>query len=302
MTRIPTASPAPQPRSRITAQGLHIQRSGRPDALPLVLLPGWAMHHGVFDSLAHRLGDAVDLWRIDLPGHGKSRPLPDASQPLPHWLNALLDAAPARAIWAGWSLGGRLAAQITLDHPQRVAGLVMLASNPQFIRNARWPHGMAPAHFNAFAKTVRTDYEATLMRFLHLQVNGMNNARATLQTLRRRVFEFGRPSEQALQQGLHLLKTLRYDDRFAQIACLTLLLLGERDTLTPPAAGLALLDNLAAGAAVTLPGAGHAPFLSHTDATAAHLKAFIASVAVRWRTAAPSHTAMNLHSLSTPRF
>ena len=268
----------------MTAFGLHVRRSGHPDAPPLVLLHGWAMHHGIFDGLAGQLGAAVDLWRIDLPGHGQSRAPVNTREPLPHWLAALLDAAPRRAIWAGWSLGGRLAAQVALHDPQRVAGLILLASNPQFIRDSHWPHGMDPKHFAAFVNAVHTHYENTLMRFLALQVNGMRNARATLQTLRRRVFEFGRPGERALQQGLQLLETLRYDERFADMACPTLLLLGERDLLAPPAAGLALSDTLADGAAVTLRGAGHAPFLSHTAVTAEHMKAFVARVA-----ALPSH-------------
>lgn len=262
----------------MTSLGLHVRRSGHPDAPPLVLLHGWAMHHGIFDGLADHLGAAVDLWRIDLPGHGQSRAPVDTSEPLPHWRAALLDAAPPRAIWAGWSLGGRLAAQITLDDPQRVAGLILLASNPQFIRDSHWPHGMDPKHFAAFVNAVHTDYENTLMRFLALQVNGMCNARATLQTLRRRVFEFGRPDERALQQGLHLLEMLRYDERFADMACPTLLLLGERDLLAPPAAGLALLDALTDGSAVTVRGAGHAPFLSHTAAIAEYIKTFVSRV------------------------
>ena len=53
------------------SDGLHIAVVG--NGPPLVLLHGWAMHGGVFATLAQRLRERHTLYIVDLPGHGLSR-------------------------------------------------------------------------------------------------------------------------------------------------------------------------------------------------------------------------------------
>ncbi len=51
---------------------------------------------------------------------------------------------------------------------------------------------------------------------------------------------------------------------------------GERDTLAPPAAAAWLAQALPAARLLRVPGAGHAPFLSHPEAFRDALVAFLA--------------------------
>ncbi len=52
---------------------------------------------------------------------------------------AVLQQAPDKAIWLGWSLGGLVASQIVLTHPERVQALVTVASSPCFSARDEWP-------------------------------------------------------------------------------------------------------------------------------------------------------------------
>ena len=69
---------------------------------------------------------------IDLPGHGRSRPVPAARASIRHHAEAVLrvldDRGIARAIVCGNSMGGGVALRLAASWPDRVAGLVLVAS------------------------------------------------------------------------------------------------------------------------------------------------------------------------------
>lgn len=54
------------------------------------------------------------------------------------YFEAVLQQAPDKAIWLGWSLGGLVASQIALTHPERVQALVTVASSPCFSARDEW--------------------------------------------------------------------------------------------------------------------------------------------------------------------
>ena len=43
---------------------------------PLVLVHGWGMHGGLMRDLAVDLSENFQVFVVDLPGHGRSEPLP----------------------------------------------------------------------------------------------------------------------------------------------------------------------------------------------------------------------------------
>jgi pimeloyl-ACP methyl ester carboxylesterase len=109
---------------------------------PVVLLHATLHDHTDFDAVAGPLAAAGHrVLAVDWPGHGRS-PAPAGSEPpgsgsagsglvtAPLLADVLadfvaeLDLAPA--VFIGNSVGGYAAARLALDHPDRVAGLVLV--------------------------------------------------------------------------------------------------------------------------------------------------------------------------------
>ncbi|MFF7073790.1 alpha/beta fold hydrolase [Streptomyces pseudovenezuelae] len=121
----------PQPDSRfVVVDGLqiHYKRAGRGPAL--VLLHGSASSLQHFDRAAALLSESFDVIRPDLPGCGLTGPRPDRDYRVPAYATTVatfLEAlgVPRYAV-AGNSLGGNIAWNLALDHPERVTGLVLV--------------------------------------------------------------------------------------------------------------------------------------------------------------------------------
>jgi pimeloyl-[acyl-carrier protein] methyl ester esterase len=262
-----------QSRTLDNPHGLHIDVVGH--GPPLVLLHGWAMHGGVFAPLRDRLQATRTLYLVDLPGHGGSRDsrLPLAIAPVVDALAARLPPAP----WLGWSLGGLFALQAAQRHPAAVRALVMLCASPRFVKGDDWAFGMSAEIFRDFATGLRTDYRATLDRFIALEAFGSDDARGELRTLRSEVFARGEPAAHVLADGLDLLETSDLRAALPGLQVPSLWLSGRRDRLVDPRAMRAAAALAPDADAATLDHAGHAPFLTHADAVAARLLDFIAA-------------------------
>lgn len=250
---------------------LYTETSGHgPD---LVLLHGWGLHGGVWDTLVPLLEDAFRVTRIDLPGHGYS-PW-SGEQDLDAIAAAVLSAAPPRAHWAGWSLGGMVALRAALLQPVRVTALVCIASSPCFVRKPDWHSAMLPQLLDSFADELEQDYTRTLNRFLALQVRGSTHAGAVLRQLRETLLVRGRPRPEGLRVGLSVLRNADLRAAAGQLHCSVLLVMGERDTLVPPAAGRAAAALLPGAQLVTIDAAGHAPFIAAPATVACRLRYFL---------------------------
>lgn len=254
---------------------LQIQTRGQgPD---LVLLHGWAMHSGVFAGLAERLSARYTLHLVDLPGHGGSRgsALPLALEPV---VEEIAAHAP-RALWAGWSLGGLFALHAAATRPEAVRGLALLCASPRFVRGEDWPLGMSPEIFRGFALGLRSDYRATLERFIALEAFGSDDARHEMRMLREEVFARGEPAAQVLADGLALLETADLRATLPGLSMPSLWLAGRRDRLVDARAMRAAAAQVPGAEVVVVEHAGHAPFLTHADEVAAAIAALDARAA-----------------------
>lgn len=229
----------------------------------LVLLHGWGMNGGVWATLLPRLTPHFRVTRIDLPGHGGSPFDPEADS-IGAWGEACLAAAPERAVWLGWSLGGQVAQWVAVNHPGRVAGLVSVCGSPRFTRADDWPHGMVRGTLQQFAGALAANYRQTLDRFLALQVRGDDDARATLRLLRQEIATRPEADPRALEMGLGLLRGVDLREELLRLCVPSLWLFGERDQLIPSgvAEDLRLLLSAQRPDIRVLPRAAHAPFIS----------------------------------------
>ncbi|WP_210396856.1 alpha/beta fold hydrolase [Motiliproteus sediminis] len=225
--------------------------------LPLVLLHGWGFNAGVWDGLTPQLEADYCLYHVALPGFGGSN---DETRidTMASLADRLADAVESPAIWLGWSLGGTVAAAVAARHPGKVRGLLTLSTNPCFVHKGDWP-GMAPAIFDAFYSGVGSDAAKTLGRFLLLQGQGDDAAKAVVRELKPVLATDATPA--ALLAGLD---RLAEDHRgyFAELAMPRRYLFGEGDALVPAEVAA---SPLLAERAQLIAAAGHALPVSARD-------------------------------------
>ena len=251
---------------------LYYERHGHgPD---VVLIHGWAQHGGLWTDVARALSAACRVTVPDLPGHGHSRDFLPREFTADILAEEVRRVVPGPAIWVGWSLGGFVALAAAEHYPETVAKLVLVGGTPKYVQSPDWPHAMSLPVLEQFSRDLERDYVATLERFLSLQM-AAGEDRAVLRRLRDEMFRHGEPTAVALHEGLRL---LREEDRRAAlpgIAVPALVVHGARDRITPVGAARFLAATLPHARLELVPGAGHAPFLSHTKFFLEKLEDFI---------------------------
>jgi len=230
----------------------------------IVLLHGWGMNADVWEGILPALTKQFRVTLLDLPGHGRSLDsLADYSlKNLATTINAFI---PQNAILVGWSLGGMIATQLTVNNPNNIRKLVLVASAPQFVRDDTWPDGTDAEVLDSFARDLKQNYPQTIKRFIAIQAMGSEHAREQQHILRERVFRHGNPQPAALEAGLAILRHTNLRPELAKITCPTLLISGEHDALFRPGAAKKTQSMMTNARLSIIPGAGHAPFLSHPD-------------------------------------
>lgn len=254
------------------------RRSGRIYARSLgqgpevVMVHGWGMHGGVWRDFAGQLAENFRVTLVDLPGHGRSGMV--ANFDLDGWCEELLAVAPPTAHWLGWSLGAAASLHFAHRYPHRCMSLVMMAGNARFSQSDDWPHAMAPDLLAKFAGDMLVDCHHTLLRFLGLQVWGLEHAKELMKQLRARVEECEPPAPAALRAGLEILRSADLRDALADLRTPLLLVMGGRDRLVPLLSGRAMADLAPVADLHEIPLAGHVPFLTHPEECARVLEEF----------------------------
>ncbi len=230
---------------------------------PLVMLHGWGMHGGIWQSTAERFADNHEVHVVDLPGHGESSP-PDSFT-----LDNVVDQLDAKfeqpVTVIGWSLGGIIAQHWATQAPHKIKRLVLVATTPSFAQRDDWDNGMPQETLSQFAAELEKNFAVTLRLFLALQVRGSEAERELLSVLRELLFVRGEPHLKALRGGLNILRDADLRSELPEINQPALVIAGQRDKLTPPAASHFMAQAMPNARMVEITGAAHAPFLSHQD-------------------------------------
>ena len=236
----------------------------------LVLLHGWGLNAQVWDCITPELSAHFTLHLVDLPGYGRSGEW--GAMTLEAMAEKVLENAPERAIWLGWSLGGLVASQIALNHPTRVQALVTVASSPCFSARDEWP-GIKPEVLSGFQQQLSEDFQRTVERFLALQTLGTESARQDARALKQAVLSLPMPSSEALNGGLEILKTADLREPLTALDLPFLRLYGRLDGLVPRKIVPQLDAQWPQSESFIFDKAAHAPFISHPQAFCAPLVA-----------------------------
>lgn len=241
--------------------GLYWQTIGEGDR-DLVLLHGWGLNAEVWGCMVERLAPHFRLHLVDLPGYGRSQEYGALS--LQQMAEILLAAAPPRAYWLGWSLGGLVAGQIAFMQPERVTGLITVASSPCFTAQVTWP-GIRQEVLSGFQQQLSQDFQRTVERFLALQTLGTESARQDARQLKTVVLNQPIPTVEVLNGGLEMLRTVDQRQQLTALTMPVLRIYGYLDGLVPRKVATLLDELWPDSSSVVMPKAAHAPFISHPE-------------------------------------
>jgi malonyl-CoA O-methyltransferase len=230
----------------------------RSDAAELVLLHGWASDSEIWRSLIPALRRYFHITLIDLPGFGRSVAC-DVGVNAADTIQQLLPVLPESAIYCGWSLGGMLATALAAEHPERVSGLITVATNAVFVENAHWPAAMSQHDFATFYASIENNAAKGLRRFGLLQLHGDQRAGDVRTILNNQNVSAGAV---ALITGLGCLEHIDNRRTLAEVVCPVMHIFGAEDALVPVQAAKLFADNYPDHKRKVMAGCGHLPFLS----------------------------------------
>jgi pimeloyl-[acyl-carrier protein] methyl ester esterase len=245
-------------------------------AHPVVLLHGWASHVQVFRGLVRALEKRFRVHVLPLPGYSETAPCTPST--LERIADTLAAAAPRQCSVVGWSLGAQVALTWASRAPQQVSRLALIAATPCFTQRPGWPHAVSRELMQQFNAAMKRDCAGVLRRFVALQSLGDTRAVRVAHRLRSALFLNPLPAQDVLESGLELLRVADLRALLPSIQQPALVVHGDRDAVTPCAAGKALSEALPRARYQQIAGAGHAPFLSDETAVAALLQQFFDEV------------------------
>ncbi len=118
-------------RARTTDGVAYLHRAGR-KGQPFACIHGFGGDKETWLMMSTLLPRSRGVSLIDLPGHGASTDVPEREASIRHHAEAVLrvmdQAGVDRAIVCGNSMGGGVALRLAASYPDRVAGLVLVAS------------------------------------------------------------------------------------------------------------------------------------------------------------------------------
>ncbi|ALO33442.1 pimeloyl-[acyl-carrier protein] methyl ester esterase [Colwellia sp. MT41] len=246
------------------------QSSLNNNAIPIVLIHGWGLNSGVWQPLlklfSENKNSHYQLITLDLPGFGINSAVaikPYSLANICHHIEQVIDQP---AIYLGWSLGGLIATQMSINYPEKVLALITVASSPYFVEQEQnnWP-GIKANVLDSFHHQLAQDTEKTIKAFLKIQAMGSPHIRQDLKLISKLVMAHALPSQETLANSLALLSDCDLRQQLASIQQPFLRLYGQNDSLVPKTV-IEKISLLAVHSDLhVFDHASHAPFISHLD-------------------------------------
>jgi 3-oxoadipate enol-lactonase len=256
------------PHVEVNGHELYYQDTGG-DGPPIVLSHGFLMDHEMFRHQVDEFAPAYRVVTWDARGFGRTR---FDGEPFSYWDSArdlfgLLDhLGIERAVLGGMSQGGYLSLRAALLHPDRVRGLVLIDTQSPPEEDEKI------AGYRAMIDTwVEGGYQEELASMVAGLIIGDPEEEPRWKAKWREW-----PDERLRQAGPALLDRDDITDRLPEIDCPALIVHGQDDLAIPVARAEELRDALpdCRGLEV-VPGAAHAPNLSHPAEVNVAIRVFL---------------------------
>jgi len=244
---------------------LTVTESGK--GTPLVLLHGWGLHSGVWESILPELEKNFHCYAVDMLGHGESQASSNKPFSLENMCSELHDIINSinsnDIILLGWSLGGLVAVDYLKKHNEKIKKCILVTSNACFCKKDNWQYALDDSVLENFSQQLEQDYKKTVDKFMALQMFGADDYKQALKVLKHSITDRPEPSMESLREGLKILKETDLLASLSNISQPTLMITGEKDRLMPYQAAEEMQPLFKKAQCHMIKGAGHAPFISH---------------------------------------
>jgi pimeloyl-ACP methyl ester carboxylesterase len=238
----------------------------------VVLVHGYPLDGAMWSGVARAMSGRFRVLKPDLPGRGETAAASEGRiDDYADFVATILDALPAPAGLAGFSMGGYVALALARRKPAKLAALALVdtrAAADDDAGRAKRDEAIATVRSAGVAPIA----EAMIPRLL--ASSALSNA-DLVERLNRIML---RQKPETVAADLAAMRD-RPDSRdmLVDIAVPTLVVVGDADALTPPSDSRAMVDAIAGSRLVTVPAAGHMTPMERPGAVAAALGDFFAA-------------------------
>ncbi len=257
---------------------VHLRDEGPRDAPAIVLLHGSSSDLHTWEAWAERLRGEYRVIRYDQIGHGLTGPALDANYELASFVEMVDQVADTlkleRFVLAGNSMGGWISAGYALEHPERLAGLVLVDASGAPIRreNGGGNIGFTIAATPVLNTLITQITPRSLVKRSYEQ-SVSNRAIVTEETVDRYWELLRYPgNRRATVDRFNTPRVVYSKEVMGNLSVPTLLMWGEEDALVPLEAARWYADVLPQATLISYPGIGHLPMEEAPDRSVADLR------------------------------
>ena len=259
-------------------QLVRIREMGPGTGVPaVVLVHGYPLDGAMWSGVARLLSRRFRVLKPDLPGRGETAA--DSAGTMADYadfLEAILRELPAPVGLAGFSMGGYAALALLARGPERLGAVALVdtrASADDDAGRARREEAIATVRSEAGVAAIA---DAMVPRLLGASSLSNRDLVERVQRIMRR------QSPKTVEADLVAMRD-RPDRRgeLSRVAIPALVVVGDQDTLTPPADSELMARTIPGARLVTIPGAGHLTPMERPGAVASALGDFYAEVLTR---------------------
>lgn len=257
--------------------GIHAEATGEGPAL--VLVHAGICDSGMWDPQWRSLAGRHRLIRHDMRGFGRS-PVPPGAYSHARDLVAVMDAAGlSDAVVVGTSMGGRVALEVAVAHPERVSALVLVGSG---LPGHEWSEAVQRYGAAEDEAIEHGDLAAAAEVNVRFWIDGPGRRpedvdpelRRRVHAMQLRALELQVPSY--LEVGdLEELLVPDLDERLGEVAQPTLVVTGEADQPDIHAIARRIVASVPATTEASIADAGHLPSMERPEAFERALAGFL---------------------------